>query len=178
MPISRAIAKYGWDSFTFEVVAECADQHELDEVERNEIEKRGTIVPNGYNVALGGQSGCRFGDDVRLSIAASMRELWRDQDYRERQMKSPVRSKGWHHSEDAKRKISQAQMGRKISPEVVRKRQLSRSKAVENMTTGEVFPCISDAALAYGRSQKSIRDSMYRGGKCAGCKWRYINESS
>lgn len=178
MPISRAIAKYGWDSFEYKVIAECSNQKELDEVERNEIKRRECTVPDGYNVALGGQSGCRFGENVRGAISASVKELWEDPEYRARQMRSPSRQKGWHHSDEARRKISQAQIGRKASRETVRKRQLSRSKKIMNVTTGEVFHCVADAADAYGRSRKSIRDAMSRNGKCAGCEWRYVDEPS
>ena len=48
-----AIRKYGIENFSFEVIEECSLEL-LDEREKYWISKMNTLVPNGYNIALGG----------------------------------------------------------------------------------------------------------------------------
>ena len=50
-----AIRKYGFDNFSFEVLEECS-VNELNEKECYYIQKYNSIVPNGYNMTLGGSS--------------------------------------------------------------------------------------------------------------------------
>ncbi len=57
-PFYRAIRKYGWDTFTREVVCECSTE-QLNEQEILYIEKYNTIYPNGYNLTIGGNSGAK-----------------------------------------------------------------------------------------------------------------------
>lgn len=52
--ISRAIRKYGRENFTFEVLFSDVPMDEIDELERQQIIKYNSLVPNGYNVAKGG----------------------------------------------------------------------------------------------------------------------------
>lgn len=49
----RAIRKYGWDLFVYEILEECENE-KLNERERHYIEKFDS-VNNGYNVTLGGE---------------------------------------------------------------------------------------------------------------------------
>lgn len=49
----NAIQKYGWDNFKAEILEECLSS-ELDEKEKSYIEKYNSLVPNGYNVRIGG----------------------------------------------------------------------------------------------------------------------------
>jgi len=58
----RAIAKHGANAFDWEVLCE-AEATELDELEVLAIEMNSTLVPNGYNVGIGGGSNrlCRAG---------------------------------------------------------------------------------------------------------------------
>jgi group I intron endonuclease len=49
----RAIRKYGWDNFKREILIECNDQH-LDDYEIRFIHMYGSLMPNGYNMTIGG----------------------------------------------------------------------------------------------------------------------------
>lgn len=53
----RAINKYGWNSFTHEVLEENLTEKEASERERYYIKKLNTFAPNGYNTAEGGTTG-------------------------------------------------------------------------------------------------------------------------
>lgn len=54
-PLSRAIAKYGWDAFTKEIVFESADKSALVAKEIELIGSFGCMVPRGYNCTAGGE---------------------------------------------------------------------------------------------------------------------------
>ena len=62
MPIHSAMAKYGIDNFTFEVLEECLPD-ELDAKEKHWIARLNTISPDGYNVLPGGQGFSRKEED-------------------------------------------------------------------------------------------------------------------
>lgn len=62
MPIHSAMAKYGIDNFTFEVLEECLPS-ELDEKEKYWIARLNTISPEGYNLLPGGQGFSRSDKD-------------------------------------------------------------------------------------------------------------------
>lgn len=49
----KAMNKYGIENFSFEVIEECSLE-QLDEKEKYWIQKLNSLVPNGYNIALGG----------------------------------------------------------------------------------------------------------------------------
>ena len=54
MAIARAIRKYGVENFKFEVLFKNVPIEEIDNLEIKTIEEKNCRVPNGYNVALGG----------------------------------------------------------------------------------------------------------------------------
>lgn len=68
----RAMRKYGWDKFHFEVIAEVTDQDTLDELEAYYISKYDTIR-NGYNMAPGGKINIMYSDVVKSRHDAKMR---------------------------------------------------------------------------------------------------------
>lgn len=52
----KALRKYGEDNFSFEVIEECKKE-ELNEREKYWIKYYNSIIPNGYNMTTGGDSG-------------------------------------------------------------------------------------------------------------------------
>ena len=55
--LHRAMRKYGYENFSYEVLAECNTLEELNQQEIYFINTLNTLVPNGYNVASGGNNG-------------------------------------------------------------------------------------------------------------------------
>lgn len=60
----RALKKYGFENFTWEVMFECSSQEELNEKEILYIEFYNS-VKNGYNCRSGGKSGGKHSDETR-----------------------------------------------------------------------------------------------------------------
>lgn len=52
--LGRAIAKYGWDNFSYEILEESDDKYKLLELEVYYIEKYNSKL-NGYNMTIGGE---------------------------------------------------------------------------------------------------------------------------
>lgn len=95
--IHHAMAKYGIDNFTFEIISshkilEDADRHEISLI--NQYNTRNKQY--GYNIAVGGEHGML----------------------------------GFHHSDDAKKKMSESRKGYKPSIETRQKMSKSRSKVI------------------------------------------------
>lgn len=57
MVIARALHKYGTDNFKFEILYKNIPIEDIDELEQRTIKEKNSRVPNGYNVAEGGQGG-------------------------------------------------------------------------------------------------------------------------
>lgn len=54
--LHRAFRKYGYDNFTYEVLTEANTIDELNKLEIYYIEKFNTVIPNGYNILIGGKN--------------------------------------------------------------------------------------------------------------------------
>ena len=85
---------------------------------------------------------------------------------------------GWHASEETKEKIRLAFQGTEKSRETRRRmREAHEQRPVRNVTTGEVFPGVREAAEAAGVSPSGIvRACRGRQKTAAGCEWEYLRE--
>lgn len=71
-PIQRAIAKYGFDNFTFKIICECTNQSELNLMERFFIWAYGSAIQElGYNLELGGNKGKSVSNKSRQKMSAA-----------------------------------------------------------------------------------------------------------
>lgn len=171
---TRAIQKYGWKSFTHEILHEgltkqeaCAREIELIAYHRSNDRDF------GYNILVGGElarAGCKhtlearkkmsearlrdpnrfgrkFGEETLAKMSKNSKERWLNEEYRKR--------------------ISEANLGEK-SP---------RAHAVMCIETGEVFPCIRYASDKYG-IQSSCISAACRGKikTSGGYHWQYVDE--
>lgn len=133
MPICRAIAKYGWENFRVDVLESEISMGDLDERERFWIRTEGTLVPNGYNVSIGGQSGQKFSEASKAKISAAKLGHTVSEESRQKmrvarlgkklpreQVSKMIRSRAWYRpSEETKDKISKAHLGKKATPEQI-----------------------------------------------------------
>ena len=170
---TRAILKYGWKSFTHEIVCDGLSKEDACEREIELIAYHQSNNRNyGYNILVGGELS-RAGRKHTLAARKKMSEARLNDPNRfgrkasvEARAKMGKRSKErWQNEEDRKR-ISDANLGEK-SP---------KAHAVVCVETGEVFPCIRYACDKYGVQSSSI--SAVCRGKCkttGGYHWKYAD---
>ena len=68
--VDAAIAKYGWENFTAEVIEECPVE-QLNEREIFWIAELGSKVPNGYNLTDGGDGALNPSPETRARMSAA-----------------------------------------------------------------------------------------------------------
>lgn len=128
----NAINKYGWDSFSHEVVAENLTYEEADVLECLLINKYNCCNPEyGYNIQLGGHNGQVHSDETKQKISAKMKEIYNgtfteehrqkiseskkgkcSDNSRENALKNIENMRGKPLSEEHKQNISEAKKGR------------------------------------------------------------------
>jgi group I intron endonuclease len=69
--LKRAFEKYGIDNFIFEMICSC-DNEELDKLEIHYMNEFNSIVPNGYNLREGGNSG-RHNEETKKKISEALK---------------------------------------------------------------------------------------------------------
>lgn len=188
LPISRAIQKYGWKNFSKGILELCP----VDKLDEREIYYIATLKPE-YNVSKGGYNGMRgynpSPEQREKSRQAAIKE-WQDKTLEEKEfiirhnLTGPA--KGHIVSEETRKKLRQANLGKKQGAETVEKRakklktsMLSNkngNKTVRCVETGEVFVSIKEAALSIGICPHEITAVLrgYRNRKTAGgYHWEY-----
>lgn len=128
--IDLARDKYGVDNFSVEILKECKNQDELNELEQHYIEKFKTKVPYGYNLTDGGggQSGHHRSEETKKKISEALKGI-----------KVSLGMTGHHHSEESKKKMSDTKKG---------KAQLQNRKKIyqyKNDILINIFDSVSEA---------------------------------
>lgn len=186
----RAILKYGWNNFTHEVIKIC-DETNVDYWESYYIKEYDSVA-NGYNLDSGGcknkvqsvetrqkKSNFMKGRQNTLGHPAWNKGLKMSEEYK---LKLSIAHKGKTHSspsEETRRKISQAQIGKKISEETRLKLVLSHlgkkshhKVKIINLDTGEIFKGLTDAGRKYNLNIKNISANIHKKTKsCGGYHW-------
>ena len=108
--LQNAIAKYGWDNFSKEVLFTSPSKAEAENFERFLIAKYdSTNRLHGYNILPGGNVSDGHSDETKHKISESMKKLQTDE-VRDRKSKT---WKGRTHSDEARLKLREANLGNK-----------------------------------------------------------------
>ena len=178
LPLYNAMAKYGFDKFTFEVVDTASSIEELNKKEIDYIEQLGSLHPNGYNMDGGGNNkntslatrkkmsdakkgkplseACRIASiKCHLGSKASKetKEKMRQANLGE---KNPRFGKvgtmlGKHLTDGQKKKISKSKKGKKNL-----NLGLSKRKKIICLDTGVTYDSVKIAALALNITYSGI----------------------
>lgn len=129
-PLYDAIRKYGWENFTVRVLCECYSQEDLDLAEQFFIQYYESLVPKGYNIALGGgdKNYWKHFDDEKKSrigqkLSKSLKQAFQTNPHLREQRRLTSTGRLWteEKKERHKRILSQ--------PEVKEKRSISQRLA-------------------------------------------------
>ena len=169
--LKSAINKYGVDNFVFKLVCITFD-NKLDDMEIQYIEKYKSLVPNGYNLRRGGNSG-RHHAETKQKISDTLKIRYQNG------LIHPRNQLGIPHSEITKKKISEANKGRRISEESINRRTISRriNKIIQFDIEGNrlnSFDSCKEAGEYIGISLNSINLCCIGKAKTAkGFVWKY-----
>ena len=126
--IRKAIDKYGWDSFSHEILEENVTWEKACELEKHYIGIYDAMNPScGYNLKDGGQDGYVYTDEVKMKISVSLKEFYAN-----------------HPGESEK--ISKRMLGRKKSK--AERDKMSRSKIGKHPKRTEEHNAKISAALS------------------------------
>lgn len=158
--LRNALMKYGEDSFTWNILAYCDDQNELNNTEVKYIQELRTCEKDyGYNLRFGGNGG-KYSDEARKNFSQNQ--------------------KGRKHSEETKAKISKATKERfataPLHPNYIasRKRQ---SIPVKTIIKGKTiyFESVENAAIKMKCNPGNIIKSIKRNGTCKGYRFEIVD---
>lgn len=165
----RAIQKYGWDSFEHEILYANLTQDEAETWEKDLIvEYHSADLRFGYNISLGGSTGCKHSVETRRKIGNVRR--------------------GSHHTEESKRRMSESHKGKKFSNEHIRKLKMAqygekhhRARCVYQFTLNgdfiAIYKCIAEASRQTGiPNQNIVKCCQGRRAYAGGYLWKYAEE--
>lgn len=194
----RAIRKYGWDNFEYEVIFETISSDPdrlkflLNTMEKYFIRKYNSYGKGGYNCTDGGGGilGYLHSEETREKISIAN---WGKKRTEETKRKISEARKGRKHTEEAKKKLSEINRGKRLSEDAKRKlseakknmseetkRKIgeAKKKPINQYTKDGVFVCsyksATDAAKGNNWSVQNIGECARGKNKTAyGYIWRY-----
>lgn len=123
MPIALAIAKYGKENFSVEVLHVCESQDELDAQEIHYAKLHDTFCPNGYNLRAGNGPGS-MSEETKQKIRLANKGKTRSDETRKKLSES---HKGNKLTESTKKKLSRLNKG-KVPPDQVRQASIQHNQ--------------------------------------------------
>ena len=173
---TAAIQKYGWEAFKHDILAEGLTKEAAEQIEVDLIEAHHSTDPRfGYNTDKGGSLGAKHSAETKRKIGDANRgRVWTQES---RQKISAYRRTHPISAETARR-IGDANRGRTHRPESVERIRASQEKRpVKNLSTGDVYASVQDAAKACARDASHIV-AVCRGRRksTGGAAWRYEKE--
>jgi len=141
--IHRALRKYGVENFTGEVIW-CGPISKLNKMETRFIKKLNTLVPDGYNMTLGGEGtrGWKPSAETRLKISLAQMGKKHTSEACENMRRAQL---GRKHSEATLKKMSASQKGHPVSDSVRKRLSLLNTGLVKGPHTDEHKARISKA---------------------------------
>jgi len=143
---SNALRKYGFKNFKWEVIEECDDKEQLDEMEFHYIKQYNSFKPEGYNLTLGGDKGT-FGwkptKENKEKIGKGVKKAWIKMDKKTKSKQIKKLSNFWsenHPTRGKKRPEIYGENNPAKKPEVRKKISKNVSKAMEKFNYEVISP--------------------------------------
>jgi group I intron endonuclease len=111
--LKKALNKYGIENFKFKLICITFDDY-LDDMEIKYIVQYNCLVPNGYNLRLGGNYG-KHNENTKYKISETLKTKYKNG------MVSQKPQLGKPHNEKTKKKISNTLKGRRLPQETINK---------------------------------------------------------
>lgn len=118
--LKRAVAKYGWESFQFEVLEECSLE-ELNDREVFHIDRLNSIAPFGFNLRAGGLQMSEISEETRKAFRRANRKKAKDPDWQRKHKEAAQRL-----AKDPEWRKKQAEASRK--PELIQRKSITAQK--------------------------------------------------
>lgn len=169
----RAICKYGWDSFTHEIVASLLSREEAAAMEVDLIAKYKSNDPkHGYNITAGGEVNILPRSSLD-KISEKNKHMVFTEEHRKKISEARKKLLAEHPEKRPSRKgckLSEHQM--RLLIEASRK---AVSKKVECVETGAVYSSMTEASRATGVNLSSLSETLHgKQKRAAGFTWRYV----
>lgn len=174
----RAFRHHGLEKFEFSVIT-WALNNQLDAIEINEIIKRNSLSPNGYNIREGGSRGCHSKESIEKIRKSHIGKTHTD----ETKEKLRKINLGKTHTAETKEKVRKSLLGKPKTKEAIEKSAASRTGLVRSAQVCEKIGLSHQVAVeqwslegAYIQTYPSIKIAMQNTGcndisKC--CKGKY-----
>lgn len=171
-PITRAIRKYGKQSFEFSIIEECENQLILDEREIYFILNFNSRKPNGYNLQIGGRGGKHHISSIeKMSLAkrGNKHPMYGKQGY----------WKGKSLSDKTKQKLSLSLLGKKQSEEHKinsgkSKGRIIRQYSLDNKFIAEFYSACEAARKCKVRNPSYVANGERR--QAGGFYWKWADQ--
>lgn len=167
----RAIRKYGWENFSWEIIDTAKTDEELNQKEIYWIQYYESFdnKEKGYNSTSGADH------NYKLTQEECQKRSQRVSGEKNPMYGKPGTWLGKKFSEEHKKHLSESLKGRKTPWCTGKNHWLA--KAVINLNTGEIFDTIQEAADAYHVSRDSISKQINGQTKnCNGFKWQFCKD--
>jgi group I intron endonuclease len=153
--VGNAVRKYGPENFKIELVCKAVDQSELNAREISTIRLFKTLLPNGYNVALGGNRSKRIASPMKGKKHSEATKL-----------KMSLAAKNKPKSKESVLKMIASKKGVRPSAEAVTKRIAARigksikGRSVIDLSTNRIFKSVTEASKETGIPRRTLNRKL------------------
>lgn len=193
-----AIQKYGWDSFSHEILEDGLSRDTASCRERYWISHYDSYKPeNGYNLTTGGETGWEHSEDTKERIRQKHIGTKTSDETKEKLRKIALSRPPM--SSDQRAKISAGTLGHTIT-ESDRQRRMqkrttyhvtdetrkklsdaarkgrTRCRRVICEETGEIFNSAREASIHYGKAKNSLTSCIFQNRRFCGMHWKYLDD--
>ncbi|EOT38251.1 GIY-YIG nuclease family protein [Enterococcus dispar] len=173
----KALNKYGIENFEYCIIDEALSLDELNAKETYWIAKTNSMIPNGYNLCLGGNNTCGY---------THREESKRKMSLTKRKNGSMKAEKnhyyGKHHTLEIREKMKKAWTPERKSKLSEQSKRLDRSYQfvrVRNKETGEIYNSVKEAGEKTGVLATHItRVCKGKRKSAGGIKWEYVDSNN